>query len=152
MNLRRKCNGAKHSTEATGYRRQSTEDRWSSHLKIWRCFSGPTRSLWKFIKRVLNFPGESNTVWLIRYEERANRSAQTSRKVTASNTIPRLNLNAIWWWRLVQVMKWESGFDTASIYLWYLRINGVHGEMNTMKSQKCSKECTEVGNSFYHAR
>ena len=27
MNLRRKCNGAKHSTEATGIRRQSTEDR-----------------------------------------------------------------------------------------------------------------------------
>ncbi len=27
MNLRRKCNGAKHSTEATGVRRQSTEDR-----------------------------------------------------------------------------------------------------------------------------
>ena len=27
MNLRRKCNGAKHSTEATGIRRQNTEDR-----------------------------------------------------------------------------------------------------------------------------
>jgi four helix bundle protein len=27
MNLRRKCNGAKHSTEATGYRRQNTGDR-----------------------------------------------------------------------------------------------------------------------------
>jgi hypothetical protein len=95
---RRKFNGAKHSTEATGYRRQSTEDR-RQMIKSFEdldVFQRAYKVSLEIHKVSLEFPkreqyGLADQVRGVR----ANRSAQIWQRDMASNTTPRLNSNVI---------------------------------------------------------